>query len=65
MPEQDGSRPISQRYWMRYSKEEVIMKKVFVKFMVVVVMLSMGFLSYDNFIESNCATEELLSIRLS
>ena len=25
VPEQDGSRPISQRYWMRYSKEEFIM----------------------------------------
>ena len=42
VPEQDGSRPISQRYWMRFSKEEFIMKKMLVKFVVVVVMLSMG-----------------------
>ena len=38
------------------------MKKMLVKFVVVVVMLSMGFLSYDNLIESSSSATQLQKI---
>lgn len=38
------------------------MKKMLVKIVVIVVMLSMGFLSYDNLIESNSSVVQLQKI---